>query len=36
VEHPDAQDNYSLGLYDVQPGDWFEVRELAVFLGEVP
>jgi hypothetical protein len=36
VQHPDPQDNYSLGLYNVQPGDWFEVRELALVVGTLP
>jgi hypothetical protein len=36
VTHPSASDNYSLGLTTVQQGDWFEVRELSVFIGTLP
>jgi hypothetical protein len=28
---PHPSDNYSVGLSDVQPGEWFEVRELALY-----
>jgi hypothetical protein len=36
VRFADPNDNYSLGLFDVQPGDWFDVRELSLFLGRLP
>jgi Bacterial membrane protein YfhO len=36
VQRPDPQDNYSLGLYNVQAGDWFEVSELALLVGTLP
>ena len=28
---PDPSDNYSVGLAAVQPGDWFELREISLF-----
>jgi hypothetical protein len=33
---PNASNNYSLGLTDVRPGEWFEVRELSLFVGRLP
>ena len=34
--HPSPEDNVSVGLIGADGGDWFEVRELDVFLGVVP
>jgi hypothetical protein len=36
VERPTESDNFSLGLYDVQPGDIFDIRELSLFVGLLP
>jgi peptidoglycan/LPS O-acetylase OafA/YrhL len=32
----DPGDNFSVGLVDVEAGDWFDIRELSVFKGIVP
>ena len=34
--HPDARDNFSLGLFGVARGDWFDIRELSLFVGTLP
>jgi hypothetical protein len=36
VAHPDARDNFSLGLFGVERGNWFDVRELSLFVGTLP
>jgi hypothetical protein len=36
VIHADPRDNFSLGIFSVAPGDWFEVRELSLFVGTLP
>jgi peptidoglycan/LPS O-acetylase OafA/YrhL len=36
VHFPSASDNFSLGLSDVRPGDWLEIRELALYVGAAP
>lgn len=36
VAQPDARDNFSLGLFGVERGDWFDVRELSLFVGTLP
>ena len=36
VERPTTSDNFSLGLYDVQAGDIFDIRELSLFVGLLP
>jgi peptidoglycan/LPS O-acetylase OafA/YrhL len=36
VHFPNASDNFSLGLADVRPGDWLEIRDLALYVGAAP
>jgi hypothetical protein len=36
VHFPSASDNFSLGLSDVRPGDWLEIRDLALYIGAAP
>jgi peptidoglycan/LPS O-acetylase OafA/YrhL len=36
VHHPSPSDNFSVGLFNVGKGDWFDLRELSVFVGTVP
>ena len=36
IRYPDPNDNYSLGLYGVEAGDWFDIRELGVYPGWLP
>ncbi|PYN43497.1 MAG: hypothetical protein DME00_26905 [Candidatus Rokuibacteriota bacterium] len=36
VVHPAPGDNFAVGLIDPRKGDWFEVRELSVFVGTLP
>ena len=36
ILHPAPSDNFSLGLFGVGAGDWFEVRELSLFVGTLP
>ncbi len=33
---PAPGDNFSLGLFGVEVGEWFEVRELSLFVGILP
>ena len=28
--------NFSIGIYDVKPHDWFEDRELELYVGLLP
>ena len=36
ILYPDPGDNFSLGLEEVEAGDWFDVRELSSFVGVIP
>jgi hypothetical protein len=36
VHHPSASDNFSVGLFEVGKGDWFDLREFSLFIGTVP
>jgi len=36
VVHPAPGDNFAVGLIDPRKGDWFEVRELSLFVGTLP
>jgi hypothetical protein len=36
VVRADPRDNFSLGLFGVERGDWFDVRELSLFVGTLP
>ncbi len=36
VYHPAPGDNFSLGLFGMEVGDWFDVRELSLFVGILP
>lgn len=36
IEHPDPGDNYAVGVERVEPGDYFDVREVSVFTGVLP
>ncbi|MBI2756445.1 MAG: hypothetical protein HYX52_07030 [Chloroflexi bacterium] len=36
VTGPDASDSYSIGLSNVVQGDYFDVRELSLYLGQLP
>jgi hypothetical protein len=36
VAPPDPRDNFSLGIQGVAEGDWFEARELSLFVGSLP
>ena len=36
VNHPAPGDNFSLGLFGVKGEDWFDVRELSLFIGRLP
>ena len=36
VRYPAPLDNFSIGLFGVNAGDWFDVQELSVFVGIVP
>ncbi len=36
VVYPDPRDNYSLGVFGVAKGDWFDVREVSLFVGTLP
>lgn len=36
IERRDRGNHYSVGLYDVKAGDWFDVRELGVYIGRLP
>jgi len=36
VVHPAPGDNFAVGFIDPRKGDWFEVRELSVFVGTLP
>jgi len=36
VTHPAPGDNFGVGLIDPRKGDWFEVRELSLFVGTLP
>ncbi|MBV9578434.1 MAG: hypothetical protein JO057_07590 [Chloroflexi bacterium] len=33
VVYPSPDDYFSIGIVDIKAGDWFDVRELSVFLG---
>ncbi len=35
-EQPSAADNFSLGVWGLSEGDWFDVRELSLFIGYLP
>jgi hypothetical protein len=36
VTHPAPGDNFGVGLIDPRKGDWFDVRELGLFVGTLP
>ncbi|TKS58085.1 MAG: acyltransferase [Nitrospira sp.] len=36
VHHPSPSDNFSVGLFDVGKGDWFDLREFSLFVGTIP
>lgn len=36
VQHPSPGDNFSVGLFDVGKGDWFDLREVSLFVGSIP
>ena len=36
VHHPSPNDNFSVGLFDVGKGDWFDLREFSLFVGTIP
>ena len=36
VVHPAPGDNFAVGFIDPRKGDWFEVRELSLFVGTLP
>ncbi|HLC42604.1 MAG TPA: YfhO family protein, partial [Methylomirabilota bacterium] len=36
IRYPSSSDRFSLGLTKVSAGDWFDVRELSLFVGILP
>ena len=36
ISWPSQQDTYSVGLIEVEAGDWFDVRELSLYIGRLP
>jgi hypothetical protein len=36
VSWPSYLDTYSVGLFEVKAGDWFDVRELSLYIGRLP